>query len=240
MGKFFLVVMGICSSILFIGFRDIGCYPDKIWLHRCNSIEKLYEKRAVYPNIELDVVFRNNRTFDVTHDSETTFNLNLFSYFMYMRGKKGKMWLDMKNLTAENRTKALVQLEKLMKHFEIDKDRLIIESPNFKALETFTRAGYYTSYYVTYKRPCELDTKEVDDCISELKKIVDGGTVSALSFPGCWYETIKEKIERPIDLLTWEHRKSQLQVLLSASGRRMLHDPQLKVILVKDKGRFHR
>lgn len=240
MRRIFWVVMGICSSILFMGFRDIGRYPDKIWLHRCNSMEKLYEKRAVYPNIELDIVFCNNRTFDVTHDSETTFNLNLSSYFMYMRGKKGKMWLDMKNLTADNRTKALVQLDKLMKHFEIDKDRLIIESPNPEALETFTRAGYYTSYYVTYKMPCELDVKEIDDYIRELQRIVDGGAVSALSFPGCWYETIKEKIERPVDLLTWEHRKSQLQVLLSAAGRRMLHDPQLKVILVKDKGRFHR
>ena len=41
------LVVGIVLTlmcILFMGFREIGRYPDKIWLHRCNSMEKLYEK----------------------------------------------------------------------------------------------------------------------------------------------------------------------------------------------------
>lgn len=234
------VLIGICLFILFMGFRDIGYYPDKIWLHRCNSMEKLYEKHMVYPNIEIDVVFRNNRTFDVTHDSDTSFNLHLDTYFAYMKDKEGKIWLDVKNLTSENRTAALIALNRLIRHFQIKKDRLIIESPSWKSLESFTREGYYTSYYVTYEKPCTLSDEAITNCIGKLQHIAEGGAVCALSFPGYWYETIKVRLGCDIDLLTWEHRKSQLQLLLSDTGRRMLHDPQLKVILVKDKGAFHR
>lgn len=234
------VLIGVCLCIFFMGFRDIGCYPDKIWLHRCNSMEKLYEKYKAYPNIEVDIVFRGNRIFDVTHDTDTTFNLNLGSYFSYMKNKEGKIWLDVKNLTADNRLAALERLDWLVKHYRIRKDRIIIESSAWKALAAFTHQGYYTSYYVTYDEPCSLSDEEMNNSIEKLQDIADGGSVCALSFPGCWYETIKEKLDRSIDLLTWEHRKSQLEVLLSPSGRRMLCDPQLKVILVKDKGKYHR
>lgn len=234
------VLIGVYLCIFFMGFRDIGCHPDKIWLHRCNSMEKLYEKHAIYPNIEVDIVFRGNRVFDVTHDTDTSFNLNLSAYFSYMKDKEGKIWLDVKNLTADNRLAALERLDRLVKHYRIKKDRIIVESPVWEALDVFTHKGYYTSYYVTYDEPCSLSDEEVNNNIEELQEIADGGSVCALSFPGYWYETIKEKLERPIDLLTWEHRKSQLEVLLSSSGRKMLFDPQLKVMLVKDKGKYHR
>lgn len=240
MRKLLPTLIVICVCILFMGFRDIGHYQDKIWLHRCNSMEKLYQKHTAYPNIEVDVIFRGNRVFDVTHDADTSFNLGLDAYFAYMKDKEGKIWLDVKNLTADNRIAMLMALNRLTRHFQIRQDRLIIESPSWESLEIFTREGYYTSCYVTYKEPCSLNDEEVSHCLKELRRIADGGSVSALSFPGCWYETIKENLARPIDLLTWEHRKSQLELLLSSSGRRMLSDPQLKVILVKDKGRYHR
>ena len=237
------LVVGIVLTLmcfLFMGFREIGRYPDKIWLHRCNSMEKLYEKHMIYPNIEVDLVFRESRKFDVTHDADTTFYLGLASYFSYMRKKEGKMWLDIKNLTPENRIMALSSLDRLVESFQIEKDRLIIEGQSWKALEVFTQSGYYTSFYVPYDDPDDLSKKELKCFIKGLQEIADKKVVSALSFPGCWYTEIKESLNRSIDLLTWEHRSSQLQLLLSSVGREMLFDPQLKVILVKDKGKYHR
>mgnify|MGYP000759899182 FL=1 len=61
-----------------------------------------------------------------------------------------KIWLDIKNLTLENRITALSSLNKLMEYFQIKKERLIIEGQNWKALEVFTQNGYYTSYYIPY------------------------------------------------------------------------------------------
>lgn len=238
--KTFPIIAGILLLILFLGIRDIGQYHDKIWLHRCNSLEKLYEKEAKYPNIEVDIVIRNNHIFDVTHDIDTTFNLKIASYFDYMQEKDGRMWMDIKNLTSENKLSVLSRLNMLINHFEIEKERLIIESSNWEALATFTENEFYTSYYVPFDEPDELDDEEIDSCINELQKIADSRAVRALSFPEDWYDEIKDKLDRPIDLLTWRHRDSQLEVLLTPSGRRMLNDPQLKVILVKDKGDYHR
>ena len=203
-------------------------------------MKKLYEEPLIYPNIEVDLVFRESRKFDVTHDADTTFYLGLASYFSYMRKKEGKMWLDIKNLTPENRIMALSSLDRLVESFQIEKDRLIIEGQSWKALEVFTQSGYYTSFYVPYDDPDDLSKKELKCFIKGLQEIADKKVVSALSFPGCWYTEIKESLNRSIDLLTWEHRSSQLQLLLSSVGREMLFDPQLKVILVKDKGKYHR
>lgn len=238
--KTFPIIAGILLLIVFLGIRDIGQYNNKIWLHRCNSLEKLYEKAAKYPNIEVDIVIRDNHLFDVTHDIDTTFNLKIASYFDYMQEKDGRMWMDIKNLTSENKLSVLSRLNMLINHFEIEKERLIIESSNWEALAAFTEDEYYTSYYVPFDEPDELDDEEIDSCINELQKIADSRAVRALSFPEDWYGEIKDKLDRPIDLLTWRHRDSQLEVLLTPSGRRMLNDPQLKVILVKDKGDYHR
>ncbi|WP_288510749.1 hypothetical protein [uncultured Prevotellamassilia sp.] len=65
--------------------------------------------------------------------------------------------------------------------------------------------------------------------------------VCALSFAGWWYDDIKQAFaNQPIALLTWEHRKNQFELFFSARGKRMIEDPQLQVILVKDKGHYHR
>lgn len=51
------VLLAWVGSNLVIGALLMNDYPEKIWLHRCNSIEKLYEQGDEYPNVEVDVVF---------------------------------------------------------------------------------------------------------------------------------------------------------------------------------------
>ena len=45
-GLFFLCIVAI---------DEVGEHPDKIWLHRCNSMEKLYEHSERYSNFEVDI-----------------------------------------------------------------------------------------------------------------------------------------------------------------------------------------
>lgn len=220
--------------------QEKGRHSDKIWLHRCNSMEKLREKQAEYPNVEIDVIFRKDGRLDVTHDQEVSFNQDLEEYFAYMQGKEGKMWLDVKNLTLKNATALLARLNELILQYQIDKDRLIIESPCWAALSQFTQEDYYTSLYVAYDKPARMTDSEIATCIQQLKAIVDKKVVEALSFPYWWYTTIKKNLNDSIDLLTWKHRSTELQLLFSPMGWTMLNDPQLKVILVKDKGNYHR
>ena len=134
----------------------------------------------------------------------------------------------------------LAALNALAARYGMAKGRLIVESPDWHSLGKFKRDGYYTSCYVTYPIPRKLNQEETDSCIAELRKVADSGNVCALSFPGPWYTTLKERLGRPIDLLTWKHRTTRLELFLTPVGWKMVRDPQLKVILVKDKGKYHR
>ncbi|WP_288739316.1 hypothetical protein [uncultured Coprobacter sp.] len=46
-------------------------------------------------------------------------------------------------------------------------------------------------------------------------------------------------MDSDIDLLTWAHRSHPLELMFSPLGYRMRKDPQLSVILVKEKGTYH-
>ena len=88
---------------------------------------------------------------------------------------------------------------------------------NWEALRLFTENGLFIHLIMlAFDKPNDLSDRELDACIAELQKIVDGGAVRALSFPGWWYSVIKEELNRPIDLLTWRHRTTQLALLASS------------------------
>lgn len=242
--KVILLTIALGAAMLYFvcaAFENMGDYPHKIWLHRCNSIEKLEEMRDMYPNVEVDVVFRSaGRTMDVTHDLDKTFNLDLEEYFRYYAHNDGKMWLDVKNMDADNRDSILAELTHLSFEYGVDKGRLIVESSQWELLDAFTREGFYTSYYVPYDKPGNLDRLQVDDCIEAIEQVAASGCVKAVSFPYWWYSHIRKGVDGNVDLLTWKHRSSQFLFLLSGEGKRMLEDARLKVVLVKDKGNFHR
>ena len=76
--------------------------------------------------------------------------------------------------------------------------------------------------------------------MAHLQTIADSRKVRALSFPGWWYGTIKKHLQSDIGLLTWKHRTTEFELRALPTNWKMLKDPQLKVILVKAKGHFHR
>ena len=149
-------------------------------------------------------------------------------------------WLDVKNLTSANRDSVFAELTRLTKCYDVDRSRLIVESHNRSALRKFTQEGFYTSYYVDFPPPPDLSLDEQNQCLDTLRTVADSGDVRAISFPGWWYSTISERLDRNIDLLTWEHRKTQLVFFLIPGSDAMLNDNRLKVILIKDKGNYHR
>ncbi len=142
---------------------QVGNYPDKLWLHRVNSLEKMQEKKALYPNFEADIIYRmeGEKRFDITHEADTTFHLYLEDYLPLLAKGEQRMWLDIKNITAENHSQILVRLDSLLAHHRLSKDRFIVESSNLKALSAFTEKGFYTSYYVPFDKPKRLSDAEI-------------------------------------------------------------------------------
>lgn len=150
------------------------------------------------------------------------------------------MWLDIKNLGDNNTRQAIDRLNRLVTDFDINRNHLIIESRDTSALRQFNDEGYYTSYYVDFPKPGSLDDTQLAQHIATLRLIVDSDCSDAISFPGWWYTTIKQHLKRDIDLLTWRHRTTQFEFFLDPLSYIMLDDSQLKVILIKDKGSYHR
>ena len=239
MGIFITLILCITVQMIY-SYRHRYAFPDKIWLHRCNSIQKMDEMDEKYQNIEVDVVFRKDSIFDISHDIDTSFNCSLDSFLGQIDKTNRKIWIDLKNLTYTNYRKVYTKLEQLIKEYSISKSQLILESPKADLLQYFTNKGYYTSMYIKFKKPSDLSAQEIDYYISLLQKVADRKMVSALSFPYWWYTEIKDKLNRPIDLLTWTHHTSSFALQLWRRGQEMLKDEQLKIILVKEKGHFHR
>lgn len=221
-----------------ISYLRVGNYKDKLWAHRVNSLEKRAEFRESYPNFEVDITIRQDSlggalVLDVTHDEDTTFGLTFDEYLPEL-GKSEKVWLDVKNLSLDNNSQVLSKLDSLISAYGLYKQQFIVETRDYKALELLTKNGYYTSYYVDFKK---IDA----EVAAHLDEVAGTGFVKALSFPSTQYGDIKDRVSnKDVDFLTWAHRDTQFQFLLNPLNLSMLDDARLKVILIKTRGHFHR
>ena len=83
-----------------------------------------------------------------------------------------------------------------------------------------------------------LDLKNLNEsnCIQQ---IAHSGAVSALSFPASYYAFLRN-LDFSVDLLTWEHRRWAWQLPFFSRSRAILKDGRVKVVLVKEKGHYHK
>ncbi len=238
----FVVLSVAIAAYVLRAWMMVDSHPDKLWLHRTNSLEKLHEMAERYVGFEVDVCLRPDGTIDVTHDDYVSFGLALDAYFPVLGADvRHHMWIDVKNLDEENVSAFHARIDSLCSAHHVRRERLIIESPQWKLLRQLTEKGYYTSCYVTASRPSRLDEMQMDSVLQHLHAVAQSGAVRALSFPEYWYSSLKDELlDTPVDYLTWKHHSSQFGFMLLPQSRSMLEDERLKVILVRDKGRFHR
>ena len=236
------IVLFVAAALPCIhAWQQTGKYPDRLWLHRANSLEKWEEFSALYPNAEIDITVREGAVLDVTHDEPVSFGLCADRYIQALAHNDRRLWLDIKNLAPPIAHSVMERLDSMLAVAHVERTRLIIESDNAEALAPFKQRGYYTSYYVRYDNPAHLTPDELTAALRHLRKVADSGQVSALSFPIHWYFTLHHHLQRPnIDLLTWDHHTRQWTFHLLPWKRTLLNDPQVKVILLKKKDSHHR
>lgn len=122
-------------------------YPNKIWIHRVNSLERLKLVQNLFDGMELDIVFKNG-VFDVGHSSTPSIGLSLDTFLANVKNPtKHHFWLDLKNLSTTNANQIIGQLNYLDNKYHI-KQNLIIESPSIESLPLLKNANYITSYYI--------------------------------------------------------------------------------------------
>lgn len=228
------------------------CSPDcaKIWLHRVDSPQKLTELGERFSGLELDLTyFPMLHAFENTHGNEAgkdeptpvehPLEATLKAY--QQQNQHQWLWLDFKNLTEDNATQAAEDLRALFERYHIDKSRAIIESGNAAALAMLTKHGYKTSYYVPYYDFSRMTQEEINAAATEINTIAHSGQVSALSFCGIYYDFIKQlPLPEHFPLLTWFDWVSVPHFVYDEGALKILHDPDIQAILLKQYGHHHR
>ena len=215
-------------------FEYIG-YRHKVWAHRVNSVERLKYTQENYYGVELDLVFdAATNTFDVNHPPATSIGLTLESYFSHLNPSKSiGIWLDLQNLTQENKDMALKRLNFLTEKYPLQKEHIIVESESPKFLTDFQKSGFKTSYYLPwdlYKLPEEKQLEK----IKEIKENICQYPTSAISTNLNDYPIIAEHFPNNKKYL-WSLKKTYAFKLFGnfILTRKALNDSNVDVLLVK-------
>ncbi len=217
----------------------------KFWAHRCNDTRKMEEMMTKYKGVELDVFFRpaeNGGSFEVSHNRKPATEHSLESFFALLASSRGtNCWLDFKNLNKVTAKPALYELERLVTKYRIDKNRLIVESPNYALLGAFRQQGYYTSYYCPVDDKRYLNTDAHREAFTRLvSKAVKSGNVDAVSFPISYYPLVKSA-NAGVDYLTWHvGHNGWIDFYFDRKLKDVFQDKEVKVILVSANSRYNR
>lgn len=162
--------------------------PEKYWVHRVNSPQKLKEVGKYYAGLELDLIYHEKeQAYENSHDMVSLEKYNLCKTLdAYVQlGRKNKLWLDCKNLTEENMISARKTLDNILTQYDISKSQCLIESTNHNALKDFKDNGYIVSYYFSPKDKTNLN--KYNDFIVKLSH---SGLVDMISFDYMYHNYI--------------------------------------------------
>lgn len=156
--------------------------------HRVNSVGKLTDIwRDGYRSFEVDVLFDDaSNQFIVGHnDGVMGHNLEHFLSSIDIDDLK-RVWLDVKNLTSNNKQAILEYLNLFNEKFQI-KDKFLIESNlTDRCFSEFTQSGWKTSYYIPTGNILELledgNNKKMIKVASQLAEQIKVQELSAISF----------------------------------------------------------
>jgi len=205
-------------------------FPDRKWLHRVNSIERLKYADSRYTGIEIDVVFdEKNHFFDVYHYPDVSKGLSLDTLIAAMtKPEKHYYWIDFKNLTNENKLAASQELFRIAIKYNI-LTNIIVESENPRCLDDFSRLGFYTSYYLPNINPYQISAKELETYIKTIAANLTSNPTNAVSAQEIQYELIKKYLYN-FDILLWNFTDNPISLKLRE--HRLLKDPKVKVLLI--------
>lgn len=184
-------------------------FPEKIWVHRVNSIEKLKEVYSKFEGVELDVVFmKDKNVFDVNHPPARSINLSLLEYLSSVQIDSAKrFWLDFKNLTDSTMVSSYQKLDTICNIININKDQLVVESKNPEFLNIFHKNGYKTSYYLPGNLYALQDTA-LEKEIQTVKDLSSANETTFLSANLDHYHLLKEHFPDR-KMLTWAYNYSE-------------------------------
>ncbi len=203
----------------------------KIWIKAINNIDLMQKVPVNTAGIECDVYFDIQKDhFDVYHDSAAMSTLNLDSLLAACYNKKlsADIWLDFKNLTAENSIPALNEITRLKNKYKLD-SQFIVESGSPQFLKAYCDSGYFTSYYVPFFNPYQSKEPAIIQFADSVRNNLMKYPTSAISGYYFQYPVLKKYFPN-YPILTWADNSS-VSVVSYFFKRQLENDESIKVIL---------
>ena len=214
-------------------------YRPKFWLHKVNSPYRLRNAGKEYLGVEMDIIYyEKENSFENSHEKTDLSRHNL-EQTLEQYGKLDEfnysIWFDFKNLTDENKEAAKNALEKIINKYGIPKSYVWVESKDWKSLDTFTKSGWKTSYYMQVPKSLDnISEEKLNQIKSKFEEISYSNKVTAFSFPSEYYSFVTSmKLNPEIFLLTWFRGKTFDELSDNEEFLSIIHDKRIKVVLAE-------
>ncbi len=204
---------------------------NKDWVKAVNTPELMQSLDSASAGLEMDIYFDINKNgFFVYHDSSNISSHSLQQQLDVYQSRKltASIWLDFKNLSDSNELPALKKLIEFRNNYQLQ-NKLIVESPNIKNLNSFCENNFYTSFYVPYFNPYLMDETALVKEIDTIALLLKSNKVSALS--GYYFQIpMLKKFFPTASLLTWAE-KSSFSLVAPVFNHQLMADDQIKIVL---------
>jgi len=187
---------------------DLGS-KQKVWAHRINTLGSLMQAADIFDGVEMDIFF--DKKLKIYHPPIKDVGLT-YETMLSMDNGKRKYWLDVKNLTNDNKQDILFQLNALDKKYELKK-RTLFETDNIEAAGSLTKDGWHVSYYLPTDRGVSalISEEEKQKYASFVKAKLLTNNVGALSFDVRLMPIYKDYLidfvkRNELKVYVWNHR----------------------------------
>lgn len=204
---------------------------EKHWKKAVNNDMQLLAIDSNVSGIEMDVYFDTAQNdFFVYHDTSVISATSIEDIFSVIkeRNLSPSVWLDFKNLEEYSKIKAVQYLRSLENKYGLH-NRLMVESQNIAALQTFCDSGFFTSYYVPFFNPYSEKENVLVSRIDSISAALKKYPVSALS--GYYFQVpFLKKFFPAFPILTWTE-DSNISLVNKYFNYQLERDEQVKIIL---------
>lgn len=204
---------------------------NKDWVKAVNSPVLMQALDTATAGLEMDIYFdKTLNKFFVYHDSSNVSTQTLEEQLEIYKSRKlmASIWLDFKNLSDNNENNALQKLVLLRNYYHLQ-NKLIVESPNIKNLNSFCNNDFYTSFYVPFFNPYLMDEAAIISEIDSISSLLNAHKVSALS--GYYFQIpMLKKFFPTANLLTWVET-SGFSLVAPVFNYQLMAEEQIKIVL---------
>ncbi len=200
----------------------------KRFAFRVNSVDRLKKVQGRYDGYESDVIFKDGK-FLLGHWEHELGDFYLEKMLRHFpKPFCGKFWVDLKNLSEENREAVVKRLSYLVRKYGL-KDRIVLESPNVAVLSRMRGRGFYTSYYLPYPNRYAPTQADAAVLAATLKKYpVDGVSSYAAVYPFMNYYFPN------VPLFVWWWAPWHRFFYTGWIDARLEASPQIRAVITKD------